>query len=114
MVDLLYEWPVTAKFGSRVPKEKFYDYGNGSTAVREKVVSDVQRITWAYKLAESTINLAGSTRVPQIQVFHIDAKARDVADLVLSAIDMAIQYPIIFESTRVAAGESQVRMVAAH
>lgn len=114
MFDLLYKWPVAAKFGSRVPKEKFYEYGNVSTAVREKFVSEVQRITWAYKLAESTINLPGSTSVPEIQVFQIDTKTGDVADQVLSAIDKAIQYPIIFEITRGRAGEPQVRMVAAH
>ncbi len=114
MVDLLYKWPVAAKFGSRVPKEKFYDYGNVSTAVREKFVSEVQRITWAYKLAESTINLPGSTSVPEIQVFCIETKTGDVADQVLAAIDKAIQYPIIFEITRTTAGEPQVRMVAAH
>ena len=114
MVDLLYRWPAAAKFGSRVPKEKFYKYGNVSTAVREKFVAEVQRITWAYKLAESTINLPGSTSVPEIQVFHIDTKTGDVADQVLSAIDKAIQYPIIFEITRANGGESQIRMVAAH
>ena len=114
MVDLLYKWPVAAKFGSRVPKEKFYQYSNVTTAVREKFVSEVQRITWAYKLAESTINLPGSTAVPEIQVFHIDTKTGDVADQVLSAIDKAIQYPIIFEIARATAGERQIRMVAAH
>jgi hypothetical protein len=114
MVDLLYEWPVAAKFGSRVPKEKFYEHGNVNTALREKFVSQVQRITWAYKLAESTINLPGSTSVPEIQVFLIDTKTGDVAGQVLSAIDTAIQYPIIFEITRTTASEQQVRMAAAH
>ena len=114
MAELLYEWPVAAKFGSRVPKEKFYEYGNVTAVVREKFVSEVQRITWAYKLAESTINLPGSASVPEIQVFNIDAKVGDVADQVLSAIDRAIQYPVIFEITRETAGEAQVRMVAAH
>lgn len=114
MVDLLYKWPGAAKLGSRVPKEKFYEYGNVSTAVREKFVSEVQRITWAYKLAESTINLPGSAAVPEIQVFQIATKAGEVADQVLSAIDKAIQYPIIFEITRASAGEPQIRMVAAH
>jgi hypothetical protein len=114
MVDLLYRWPAAAKFGSRVPKEKFYEYGNVNTVVREKFVSEVQRITWAYKLAEPTINLPGSETVPEIQVFHIDAKTGDVADEVLSAIDKAIQYPIIFEITRAMAGDPQIRMVAAH
>jgi len=114
MADLLYKWPVSAKFGSRVSKEKFYEHSNVSKVVREKFVSDVQRITWAFKLAESTINLPGNTSVPEIQVFNIDAKVGDVADQVLSAIDRAIQYPVIFEITRETAGKSQVRMVAAH
>ena len=114
MVDLLYRWPVAAKFGSRVPKRKFYEYGIVSTAVREKFVSEVQRITWIYKLAESTINLPGSTSVPEVQVFQIDTKTGDVADQVLSAIDKAVQSPIIFEITRATAGEPQIRMVAAH
>jgi len=114
MVDLLYRWPPAAKFGSRVPKEKFYEHSTVNTAVREKFVSEVLRITWAYKLAEATINLPGAITVPEIQVFQIDTKAGDVTEPVLFAIDKAIQYPIIFEITRVTAGESYVRMVAAH
>ena len=114
MVDLLYRWPPAAKFGSRVPKEKFYERGTVSTAVREKFVAEVQRITWAYKLAEATINLPGDLTVPEIQVFQIDAKTGNVAEPVLSAIDKAIQYPIIFEITRGSAGEPEVRMAAAH
>lgn len=114
MSDVLYRWPAAAELGSRVPKEKFYEHGIVSTAVREKFVSEVQRITWAYKLAESTINLTGSTTVPEIQVFHIDTKAGDVSDQVLSVIDKAIPFPIIFEITRTTAGEPQVRMIATH
>ncbi|MCH8561844.1 DUF4391 domain-containing protein [Nesterenkonia sp. YGD6] len=97
-----------------MPKEKFYEYGNVSTAVREKFVAEVQRITWAYKLAESTINLPGNTSVSEIQVFQIHTKTGNVADQVLSAIDKVIHYPIIFEITRAGAGEPKVRMVAAH
>ena len=40
-----------------MPKEKFYEHGNVNTAVREKFISDVQRITWSYKLADASINL---------------------------------------------------------
>lgn len=114
MSDVLYRWPAAAEFGSRVPKEKFYEHGIVSTTVREKFVSEVQRITWAYKLAESTINLTGSTTVPEIQVFQIDTKTGDVSDQVLSAIDKAIPFPIIFEITRATDRKPQVRMVATH
>ena len=101
---LLYRWPEAAKFGRVVPKTKFYEHATVSATVREKFVAEVQRITWAYKLAETTIHLRGNAAVPEIQVFVIDAKDDDVSDAVLTAIDKAVQFPIIFEVNR-GAGE---------
>lgn len=112
--NLLYRWPAAAKVGSRVPKEKFYEHGIVTTAVREKFVAEVQRITWMYKLAETTINLAGSDAVPEIQVFQIDAKGKDVSELVLTAIDKAVPFPIIFEIIHDEGDEQSIRMVAAY
>lgn len=114
MMDLIYRWPSAAKFGKRVPKEKFYEHGTVTTAVREKFVSEVQRITWAYKLAEATVNLAGDAEVPEIQVFHIEAKGSDVPESVLMAIDNAIPFPIIFEIHRGGGETDSIRMAAAH
>lgn len=114
MTDILYRWPEAAKFGRRVPKEKFYEHGTVSTAVREKFISEVQRITWAYKLAEATINLPSTPAVPEIQVFTIDAKTDDVSEAVLSAIDKAIPFPIIFEIAHHRGKQPEVRTVAAH
>lgn len=65
MTALLYRWPVAAKFGRTVPKTKFYEHGTVPGAVRDKFVSEIQRITWAYKLAQSTINLPGNADVPR-------------------------------------------------
>ncbi|MFT8396009.1 DUF4391 domain-containing protein [Propionibacterium sp.] len=114
MTDILYRWPEAAKFGRRVPKEKFYEHGTVSTAVREKFINEVQRITWAYKLAEATINLPGTLTVPEVQVFTIDAKTDDVSETVLGAIDKAIPFPIIFEIVRRRAEQPEARTVAAH
>ncbi|MBP1137314.1 hypothetical protein JOE31_003546 [Arthrobacter sp. PvP023] len=112
MADLLYRWPVAAKFGSRVPKEKFYEHSTVTNAVREKFVTEVQRIVWAYKLAEATVNLPGSPAVPEVQVFQLDSKMDDVSEPVLTAIDKAIPFPIIFEITRSDDKDRGVRMVA--
>ena len=114
MTDLLYRWPAGAQVGKRVSKEKFYEHGTVSASVREKFVSEVKRITWAYKLAESTVNLSGNAEVPEIQVFHIEAKGGDVPESVLMAIDKAIPLPLIFEIHRGGDGTGSVRMVAAH
>lgn len=114
MSDLLYRWPAAAEFGAQVPKEKFYEHGAVPAAVREKFVAEVQRIIWAYKLAEATINLPGSDTVPEIQVFRIEAKGSDVSESVLTAIDKAVPFPIVFEITRVQGDAEHLRMVAAH
>lgn len=106
----LYRWPESARFGRAVPKTKFYEHGKVNTALRERFVAEVQRITWAYKLAENTINLPGSTAVPEIQVFEIEAKDNDVSEVVLAAIDKAVTTPIIFELLR----EGEIRLAAAH
>ncbi len=107
--SVLYRWPPAAKFGRAVPKTKFYEHGHVRTALREKFVHDVQRINWSYKLADDTIRLPGTTAVPEIQVFTVEAKGADVPDDVLAAIDKTVHFPIIFE---IASG-NRLRTVAA-
>lgn len=114
MTARLYLWPKAAEFGRVVPKTKFYEHATLGSTVRCGFVSDVRRITWAYKLAESTINLPGSAEVPEIQVFEIGAKEEDVAEGVLAAIDKAVRTPIIFEVSRGEGADGTIRMVAAH
>lgn len=109
----LFAWPESARFGRRVAKDKFAAQGV-SAQVKAKLTSEVQRITWAYKLAESTINLSGSEAVPEIQVFELEAKDADVSNTVLTAIDKTIHFPVIFEVSRAYAGVHEVRLVAGH
>lgn len=114
MIDVLYVWPAGSRLDTRVPKEKLYESGSVTAALREKFVAEVQRITWTHKLAEETINLPSTPTVPEIEVFRIDSKGDDVADAVLAVIDKAIPNPIVFEITREVLGRRDVRMVAAH
>ncbi|MFE5644183.1 DUF4391 domain-containing protein [Rhodococcus sp. NPDC056516] len=110
----LYKWPPTAKFDRVVSKTKFYEHSSIPVTVREKFVSEVQRIRWAYKLADKTIHLRGSDAVPEVQVFVIDAKDDDISEAVLAAIDKAIPFPIIFEINSEASDYAHTRMVAAY
>ena len=112
MSDILYQWPATARFGRPVPKTRFYEHARITGPLREAFVSDISRIIWSYKLAESTINLPGSPSVPEIQVFQIDTKGDDISEPVLTAIDTAVRTPIIFEITRSTGEEASVRMTA--
>lgn len=114
MTDALYEWPAGARFGARVPKERFYERTASTSRLREKFVAEVDRISWAYKLAVETINLPGSPEVPEIEVLQLDAKSSDVSAQVLAAIDKAIPNPVIFEIHREDTDGRVVRMTAAH
>lgn len=110
----LYQWPAAATFGRVIPKSKFYEHGHVSAAVRERFVAEIERITWAYKLADDTLHLSGTVAVPEIQVFVINAKRDDVEDRVLQAIDKAVHFPIIFEVNRTSGSDAETRMCAAH
>lgn len=112
--DALYRWPQSAYFGRPVPKRKFYEHAALSASARSAFVSDVQRVTWSYKLAESTVRLHASAEVPEIQVFRIQAKGEDVGNEVLRAIDLAVPQPIVFEIVCGESDEARVRMTAAH
>jgi hypothetical protein len=112
--SILYRWPPTARFGRVVPKSKFYEHSKVPAAARERLVKEVQRITWAYKLADETIHLRGNSAVPEIQIFEIDAKGIDVADATLATLDKAVQSPIIFELRRTVDDVEQTSMAAAY
>lgn len=111
MSSPLYRWPAAAKFGRVVPKTKFYERATIVATLREKFVSEVQRITWAYKLADETIHLRGDDSVPEIQVFFVEVKGDDISSDVLAAIDRVVPFPIIFEISR---ASGSTRMVASH
>ncbi|MFT8396692.1 DUF4391 domain-containing protein [Propionibacterium sp.] len=114
MTNLLYHWPSAAHFGRRVPKEKFYEHASVNTALREKFITEVDRVFWAFDLAQATINLESTAEVPDVAVFQVDVKGSDVSEQVLSAIDKSIPRPIIFEVNRDVASTRETRMVAAH
>lgn len=111
-VDVLYQWPSTAAIGKALTKTKLYERATVATAVRERFVAEVKSITWAYKLADLTLHLRGTPNVPEIQVFVVTAKEEDVSAEVLTAIDKAVRFPIVFEVVRGEGATATTRMVA--
>lgn len=93
----LYHYPDQAKLKRVVPKSRIYDAVGASTALKERFVSEVDQIIWSYKLAPETINLPATKTVPELQVFRLSLKERDLSNEVLRAIDRAIPFPLIFE-----------------
>ena len=82
--------------------------------MKERFVAEVERITWAYKLAESTINLPGSAdgaRDPGLRDRSQGGRRREA---VLAAIDKAVRHADHLRDRRGAGTDGAIRMVAAH
>lgn len=93
----LYHWPESSAVGRVVPKSRFYENAKVSAALKHRFVDEVQRITWAFKLSPSTVNLNPTSSVEEIQIFRVEAKTGDVSDQVLLAISGALSHPVVFE-----------------
>lgn len=97
MKAVLFDYPKNAAFGRVVPKNKIYEHGRPSGAVKRLFVHQVEQIVWQYKLAPETVNLKASKAVPEIQIFSLALKGEELQPEVLRSIDLAIPFPIIFE-----------------
>ena len=97
---MLYTYPKQAHFGKMIAKSKIYEHANISTALKDKFVTQIDKITWQYKLAPETINLTATPTVPEIQIFDIRLKGNDVDEALLRVIDKAIPFPIIYQIHR--------------
>ncbi len=93
----LFAYPKQAAFGRNLPKTKIYEHTRLTTAMRTKVVSQIEKIVWQYKLAPETINLPSKKGVPEIEVFTVTLKTPEIGAEVLRCIDNAIPFPIIYE-----------------
>ena len=91
-----YAFPEQAAFGKVVPKRKIYEHASAGSRIKEKFVSQVEKIVWSYKLAEETINIPATATVPEIEVFDIYLKDNTVDEALIRAIDRAVPLPIFF------------------
>ncbi len=94
---MLYTYPDQAHYGKMIAKSKIYEHANISTALKEKFIAQIDKITWQFKLAPETINLTASSTVPEIQIFDIRLKGDDIDEDLLRVIDRAIPFPIIYQ-----------------
>ena len=93
----IYQYPQKAYVNRSIPKTKFYDNANITKSVKNAFISQIQQITWAYKLSPETINLSSTKGLLEIQVLNIQLKTPDLDEKVLLSMDKAISHPIIFQ-----------------
>jgi len=93
----LYAFPQAARFGRMLAKGKIYERSSMTAALKAKFVSQIDKMTWQYKLSPETINLQSTDAVLEIQVFNILLKGDDIDEVVLRTIDKVIPFPIYFQ-----------------
>ncbi len=106
----MFAYPAKAAINRPVPKTKLYANAKPTKAVKDKFVAQIGEIVWKYKLSPETINLAARDGFTEIEVFEIILKEPELVTEVLSVIDKAIPYPIIFQLRH----DRRVKSVAAY
>lgn len=88
--------PQTTHVNKKLPKEKFYQKLSVSAELKRAFVEQIKSITWRYKIASTTMNLAPGKQVSEIEVFEVQLKADVLDEAVLRLIDQGIPYHILF------------------
>jgi len=89
----MFQLPKNIEVGKVIPKNAFDSYTN--TKQKKEFADKILRITWTHKISLDTVNLAGDA-ITEIQIFKIELKEKIQIKDILTIIDKAIPYPIIF------------------
>lgn len=88
--------PKTTEFNKRIPKQKFYENLEISSALKKVFVEQIKTIYWRNKIAVSTMNLAPGTDVTEIEVFEVKLTEQTLDEGILRQMDKEIPYHILF------------------
>jgi hypothetical protein len=77
-------------------KIKALEKAQVNSKLQQEFADAIVRITWAYKLAESTINTSGTEKVEELQIFNMELKEKVIPKNVLKVIDKAIPFAILY------------------
>jgi hypothetical protein len=117
-MSTLFAWPLAAKVESRIARDRLFRQAGGGKAIRALYDEQVERIDWAFKLFERSVNLPAAGGVDEIEVFRVtlrdNAGNGGIDDRVLAHIDKAIPHPIVFELVRHAPDGDEVMLAAAY
>ena len=99
--------PKSTEINKFVAKTNFYKRANITPKIHDFIEQQLDRITWANKVAPTTMNIS-SGGVVEFQVFHIQLKTPDLDNVVPIFIQKSVPYPILF----VISGARGVRVIA--
>jgi hypothetical protein len=89
----VFDLPYSTEVNKVIPKNAFETYS--SPKQKKQFTELVQKITWLNKLSVETTNL-NSIEIKEIQIFHFELKSKQKIDSLITVVDKAIPYPIVF------------------
>lgn len=90
------DFPASTIVRRRLPKEAFYKHLPLSAALKQKFVSDVDRITVENSLTKGNLNLAKDSEINEILLLSISLKKQDFDGKIVEAIARQNPHKLIF------------------
>jgi hypothetical protein len=113
-MTVLFAWPQAAKVGTRIARERLFRAAGGGKTLRALYDEQVDRIDWAFKLFERSLNLPPADGVSEIEVITVRLRRDRLDDRILAHIDKALPHPTIFEVARAAPSGDELQTAAAY
>lgn len=92
----MFTLPKSTEFNKCIPKQKFYSNLSVTPTIKKAFTNQIKVIYWRNKIAPTTVNLAASDSVTEIEVFEIQLNIPKLDESVLCQIDREIPYHILF------------------
>ena len=90
------EFPVSTRVHRRLPKEAFYKHLTLTAVLKEKFVTDVERIDIENSLSNDSLNLTAPSEIKEILVLCITLKKEDFDGKILEVIAKQNSHKLIF------------------
>ena len=90
------EFPASTAIHKRIPKEAFYKRLTLSAALKEKFVTDVERIVIENSLSNRSLNLNSSSEIEEILMLSIVLKKQEFDGKVVEAIARQNPHKLLF------------------
>lgn len=90
------DFPESTVVRRRLPKEAFYKHLPLTAALKQKFVSDVDRITVENSLTKGNLNLAKDSEIKEIMLLSITLKKQDFDGKIVEAIARQNPHKLIF------------------
>jgi hypothetical protein len=92
----MFDFPPSAIVNRPIPKSKILERAHPTTRLKELLTHQIQQILWHAKLAPETIRIPATPQVPEIQIFHLQLKGKELHPDLLQLLDKTIPQPILF------------------